>query len=433
MLDQPLAIAAAAALVLCYVALRVTALPRGRAVTGLTCLFLSLLTPALADSLSSTLGVRLGIAVAFTLLGAAWLETALPSEDRTSERRSTTLPLLFIAFCAAGVVSTWFNAGSLPLQVAIVVAAWGILVRLAPTPIQTKDALTRTLTSFTWLICALLPTGLLDQSSWISELGTDVGARSPLNELLGLPGRWSGPFPHPNTLGFFAALAIVHAVTLSRVPRLVLGIPAALLLVLSGSYTSAAAALAGALVVMVLRRTDKLGRAWTVLLIGGAAAAFITLSANASFTGRTSFWGVFLERAAERPVLGWGAQGADRLIGLGVLPGFAVNAHNWMINTLFVGGLVGLTLGLVALVRLTLGASRADKADRPAAVALLVVLAMESVTESGLVATSPSLAWLCVMAVWLLAEPTIVPTRTVAAPASSSSAQGHRRSAATRQ
>lgn len=404
MFDQPLAIAAVVSVVCCYVALRVSAAPSGRAVVGVTCSLLSLLIPALADSLSRSVGVRLGLPMAVALVAGAWLEALLDPKRRAGQR-SLAVPGLFLAFIAAGVLSTWLSSGILPLQVAIIVAAWGALVKLGPTPRDVTTALTRSLVGFTYLICALLPSGLLDQSTWMSQLGSEVDTRFGLNDWLGLPGRWAGPFPHPNTLGFFAALAIVHALSLNRAPRLLLGLPAAILLVASGSYTSATAALAGSLALLILRRTRRLGWAGMALLLTGVGVAALGFAANASLTGRTSFWGIFIDRAAEKPVLGWGAQGADQLIGLGVLPGFAVNAHNWVINTLFVGGLLGLVLGIAGLVRLTQYAMRSDSAYRPAAIGLLVVLGVESLTESGLVATAPSLAWLCIMVVWGISEP----------------------------
>lgn len=141
-------------------------------------------------------------------------------------------------------------------------------------------------------------------------------------------GRIQGIMGNANLLGPVALLAIiVFAIRYAaRAPRrftllLWIGL-AAYLFYRAASATAIVAAMAVALVVatvLLMRRTRRPGErtryyiAYAVIGLGGAAAlllvrdpVFAALGRSDDLTGREQIWSAVLERAAERPIAGWG-------------------------------------------------------------------------------------------------------------------------------
>ncbi|RZI95497.1 MAG: O-antigen ligase family protein, partial [Microbacterium sp.] len=141
-------------------------------------------------------------------------------------------------------------------------------------------------------------------------------------------GRIQGLFGNSNALAYVALLAmVVFGIRFaSRAPRRTLLVAwfalAAFLFVRAGSATAYLAAGLTAVVLLtalLMRTTRRPGERtryyvlYAVVALGGLAAlwfgrntVFSLLGRSADLTGRESIWSAVLERAAERPVFGWG-------------------------------------------------------------------------------------------------------------------------------
>lgn len=243
-------------------------------------------------------------------------------------------------------------------------------------------------------------------------------------------GRIQGLFGNANDLAYVALLAlVVFGVRLaSGAPRRVLLIGwmllAAFLFVRAGSATAylAAAAVVVVLFTVLLMRTSNRpgGRtlfylAYFVVAAGGLTAlwlgrdaVFALLGRSADLTGREGIWSAVMERAAERPVLGWGFStpwvptdpGFDGwIVDHGVT---VMQAHNMWIDVFFQLG--GIGLALIALTflayvwrawffavdrpRWDIVADRAYSAGTIVPTLIGAILLVRGLAESG-----PLLAW----------------------------------------
>ncbi|MCT9002809.1 O-antigen ligase family protein [Microbacterium memoriense] len=243
-------------------------------------------------------------------------------------------------------------------------------------------------------------------------------------------GRIQGLFGNANALAYVALLGlIVFSLRIaSRAPRraflyawIVLS---AFLFVRAGSATAylAAAGVVIALATALLMRTTRRpgGRtryylAYAVIAVGGLVALwtgrerlFTLLGRSSDLTGRERIWGLVWERAAERPVLGWGFSTPwvptdpffdGWIVDHGVT---VMQAHNMWLDVFLQLGVIG-----VALVALTILAfvwrswffavdrPRWDLvADRPySAVTLLPTLVAALLLVQGLAESGPLLGW----------------------------------------
>lgn len=163
--------------------------------------------------------------------------------------------------------------------------------------------------------------------------------------------RLAGLTTQPNTLGAVAGLLCVVLLAGRRsrsTPSLFLASLVALYL--TQSYTSwLATAVAVAIVLSSRRRVGGSGGV-VVPLAAGCTLVGLTLLAltRLGFTeqlgtvsGRRVLWDLVLQRWSEAPLLGHGPQVWSELIAVGVLPPWAVHAHNQLLNSLFVAGLLG--------------------------------------------------------------------------------------------
>ena len=179
------------------------------------------------------------------------------------------------------------------------------------------------------------------------------------------PGGWwtgvdrlQGVLPHPNTLGWVAALAIALELFAAKRTRWVF-VPLGLLaLAQCGSRTAALALVAGLIAALLLWLSQRgtLAPALTLLLggaLGSVAILFALLEGFSleSFNGRLETWKAALTVFSEHPVLGSGP-GAYLLAESGSpATGYA---HNQVFQTLSELGLIGLaalTIHIIALIR----------------------------------------------------------------------------------
>lgn len=238
-------------------------------------------------------------------------------------------------------------------------------------------------------------------------------------------GALRGVAPHPNSLGFTAALGTLSALSLvfdrSR-PRLVwlaLSVLNGVTLWLSTSMTALASMLVAATVASVVwfvgtRRNDlrPLTGVGTIAAVGAVAVAVGSnlgaltrlVGRDPTFTGRTDIWALMLSLIAERPMLGygvgaaWSEESPFRVLVQREL-GFAfVSAHNGLLDLALEAGFVGVLL-LVPWVTVTLVRCMAAPPRRPGvwwALASGTYLAVANIAETYI---THAFAWtvLCVL------------------------------------
>ena len=208
----------------------------------------------------------------------------------------------------------------------------------------------------------------------------------PLASMLGLDGRWAGPFPHPNMAGPVGGFLIV--VGLCRRGSLqwwAIG-AGVLVLLLTGSRTSTIAALAGALVVLIARASHGWPSAWVprVALLGTPAS-----SSGCSLPRRSTRHRTVWHRRRERPWSssarcpgarrsgrstsgsGWSLRGSacrtcgsTRRSSRVSSPGWAITAHNMGLDALVRFGVAGAMLLAVAIGVAALMAGRAARSGQ---------------------------------------------------------------------
>ncbi len=243
-------------------------------------------------------------------------------------------------------------------------------------------------------------------------------------------GRLQGVFGNANPLAYAALLGmVVFAIRFaSRAPRRSLLVAwfalAAFLFVRAGSATAWLAAVAVVVVLttaLLMRTTRRAGErtryyvAYAVVGIGGLTALwllreriFSALGRSSDLTGREGIWEVVAQKAAERPVIGWGFSTpwvpSDPFFDGWITDHgeTVMQAHNMWLDVYFQLGIIGLVL--VALTFLAyvwrswffaVDRPRWDLvADRPySAVTLLPTLVAAILLVQGLAESAPLLGW----------------------------------------
>jgi hypothetical protein len=243
-------------------------------------------------------------------------------------------------------------------------------------------------------------------------------------------GRIQGLFGNSNALAYVALLGmVVFAIRIAaRAPRRVLLYGwlalAAFLFVRAGSATAYLAAALTAVVLvtaLLMRTTRRPGERtryyvlYAVVAVGGLSAlwfardaVFSLLGRSSDLTGRESIWSTVAERAAERPVLGWGFSSPwvptePAFDGWIVDHGETVmQAHNMWLDVFLQLGAVGVVV--MALTYLAfiwrswffaVDRPRWDLvADRPyASLTLLPTLTAAQLLVQGLAESTPLLNW----------------------------------------
>ena len=295
--------------------------------------------------------------------------------------RSPGLAALALVGCAA--LTAVAKGSPLGLSLVAVVVAF-VAAAILPVPPLARIAET----ARTVLICygvASLLAGVVARG-WAVEENYDLGV------IKGFTSRLHGVVSHANDLGPMMVMLLVLEWMRPRRRPWVLGIGAAVLF-WSQSKTSWASLvlIAGAPLLRNLRRDGHRSvmpvvgvvalMAFSVYLAMGVVLAPPAEKANSveSFTGRKAVWQVTYEVSREDPLLGygpdlWNEEMARRFRSrVGFLPR---TAHNQLMQTIGVSGLLGAAaLGayVVALVRTARRGERASRGGSTALVALLVL------------------------------------------------------------
>ena len=257
-------------------------------------------------------------------------------------------------------------------------------------------AVTRAVDVLAWATAALFvgvlvaqQTGLLDRAGAGTSTPWDaMNYWVPLSDPLGFVGRWIGPFRTPNVTASAAVLLVVWGASRGWVTRISLMGVGALVLLLTGTRSSAFAAIAGVAVLVLLWPARH--RAYRVVQwIAGCAAglAFILgtmfwVERNPSISGRAQIWPVFVDLWRSDPAGGVGDSGVGLAVEDGRLPAWATHAHDIFMDPLARNGIVALLVILAVLGLAVAIGVRAARRGRPTGIALVVALLVGGLTET---------------------------------------------------
>lgn len=173
----------------------------------------------------------------------------------------------------------------------------------------------------------------------------------PINDLLGINGRWPGPFGHYNTTALAGSYLVVIAFAFARPGRWILAGVGALTLVVTAGRSSIGATAAGLFVLLLFTRTGWLSRVSmrTRIIVGSlalGATAAVFLFTGAGLTGRNEFWPAFLNLWRDSPWVGVGTSGISVSGGITQQWG---HAHNLYVDLLARYGIAGLLAAMAPL------------------------------------------------------------------------------------
>ena len=205
----------------------------------------------------------------------------------------------------------------------------------------------------------------------------------PLNDLLGIDGRWPGPFGHNGDTAMMAALLVVIAIAFWSRWSWVFLIVGGLTLVLTNGRASIGAAAAGVVLLLMFSRSARLQRFPRSLRIGAGsfllvAGALVMFARPAGLTGREKIWPAFLELWSQSPLLGVGGAG---IANGNEVAQFYGHAHSLYIDELARWGLVGFVSQFAAIGIGALIAARAAGFAYPGPLAVIVTYLITGVTE----------------------------------------------------
>ncbi len=205
----------------------------------------------------------------------------------------------------------------------------------------------------------------------------------PLNHMLGIDGRWPGPFGHNGDTAMMGALLIVIAVAYwTRASWVFIAVGAFTLLITSGR-ASTGATIAGIIVVVIFAKHGRITRIPSAIRIWGGLAALIAgavfmYSRSAGATGRDSFWPAFLKLWESSPLVGIGTSGIS--VSGGITQRFG-HAHNLYIDELARYGLLGFVTQFGAIAFGVVIAFLAAKRGVAGPLAILTAYLVTGVTE----------------------------------------------------
>jgi len=204
----------------------------------------------------------------------------------------------------------------------------------------------------------------------------------PLNPVLGIEGRWPGPFGHNGDTAMMGALLIVIAVARWRRSSWVFLTVGVLTLLVTSGRASIGAAAAGLLIVFMFREGSFmwLSRAVRIPIgiIALASGAWVLINRPAGMTGRNTIWPAFLELWQESPWIGVG--------GSGIATGNEwtiqfQHAHNMYLNDLTREGLLGAGIQYAAVALGVVIAARVAWWGMPGALAVISTYLITGITE----------------------------------------------------
>jgi len=205
----------------------------------------------------------------------------------------------------------------------------------------------------------------------------------PLNDLLGIDGRWPGPFGHNGDTAMMGALLMVIAVAFWSRSSWVFLVTGGLTLVLTNGRASIGAAAAGVVLLVMFSRSPRLQLLPRALRIGTGSAvllagALVMFARPAGLTGREKIWPAFLELWSQSPLLGVGGAGIAN--GNDVTQ-FYGHAHSLYIDELARWGLAGFVTQFAAISIGVIIAARTAGFGFPGPLAVIVAYLITGVTE----------------------------------------------------
>lgn len=266
-----------------------------------------------------------------------------------------------------------------------------IMTMLALKPPSVAEGLSA-LWALAWSISvAILVTFVLEVAGFLTEKYQPAGIIDfdeqyywlPVNDLLGIEGRWPGPFGHNGYTAMMGAFVIVIAfITWTRSSWVFLAVGGFSLLVTSGR-ASLGAAVAGVVLIAMftptglfarLSRTVRLASGSVLLVLGGG----VLFAGKSGLTGRQNIWPAFVELWQTSPWTGVGTSGIA--VSGGLTQDFG-HAHSLYLDLLARYGFIAFAPVMAALA---IGVSIAIVAavrGVPGPLALIVTYLVTGVTE----------------------------------------------------
>ncbi len=205
----------------------------------------------------------------------------------------------------------------------------------------------------------------------------------PFNDLLGIDGRWPGPFGHNGDTAMMGAFLIVIALAYwTRSSWVFLAVGSITLLITSGRASMGAVIAAIVILVMFAQHSRiALIPRW-IRIWGGIGALFLgavfMYSWSAGSTGRETFWPAFLKLWESAPLVGIGSSGIS--VSGGITEQFG-HAHSLYIDELARYGLLGFVTQFGAIAVGVIIAFLAARRGMAGPLAILTAYLVTGVTE----------------------------------------------------
>jgi O-antigen ligase len=179
-----------------------------------------------------------------------------------------------------------------------------------------------------------------------------------LTDLLGISGRWEGPYGNVNYAAPVGGFLLIFSLGLRGVNRLVLGISGLVVLLLAQGRTALLATIAAVLAFILAKPRRTIGRSlgrplrWLVVIGITVAAALAIRITDPTFSGRTGVWRDYFELWLSNPVRGVGQRGIENYLASGgTYSEVALNhGHSIFLDTLARYGLVLMIPGLILMI-----------------------------------------------------------------------------------
>ncbi len=258
---------------------------------------------------------------------------------------------------------------------------------------QTVDSMAVLLAGIVVISVALESVGAV--ASWyaraerFSELA--AGDRTtywlPLADVLGLEGRWGGPFWHPNHAGPIGGFLIVVGLCRRGALRAALLVTGVFVLLLTASRTSMLATAAAVAVMAAawwLTRPSAWPRWLRVAVVAAPAVvvAAAVVAVNPNLTGRTEIWPVYWRLWQESPLTGVPDRRISQAAASGELPGWASTAHNLVLDSLVRFGVVGTCIAIAVLALTAVLGVRAARRRSFVSLGITTVIVAGGLTEA---------------------------------------------------
>lgn len=360
-------------------------------------------------------GQSAAIVLFYFVFGFAFLSwLCVPSRVRASGLLSGFLILMSVAWIAHWVLirihgdATNYTA---MLYVPILVMIWF----KPPTISESKI----TIIVFAWTVTLVLAlTRALEMLGVLSIRTQSQGVINfdeeryflPLNDFLGIDGRWPGPFGHNGDTAMMGALLVVIAVAFwTRSSWVFIAVGGSTLLITNGR-ASIGAAIAGLIVLVVFTQEGRLARIPRRFRIWGGIATLVAgavfmYSMAAGSTGRSSFWPAFLELWQSSPFVGIGLSGIS--ISGGITEQYG-HAHNMYIDELARNGLLGFATQYSAIALGLVIAFLAARRGVAGPLAILTTYLVTGITEPRNGWMSPSVTGMLVTLVVITAGAALI-------------------------